>query len=200
MNQRQVKTGKKIYSLSGLDLSSFLSLFHILSFCSLMLIAGACTREKMDMSKLQPYEGPVLQAVDIETRYSDSARMVVKLNAPLRMGYQSGNQEFPKGILINFYNKKGENETRLTANTGFFDKSKNQYTARGNVIVTNLLENKQLKTEELHWTPADKKIFTKKFVTITTPKDIIKGQGLTATQDFSDYRIEKPNAVLTIEQ
>jgi hypothetical protein len=71
---------------------------------------------------------------------------------------------------------------------------------RGNVIVRNLQKGETLNTEELSWKPETKKIFTEKFVTITTADEILKGEGLDAMQDMTHYRIRKPLGVFSLKQ
>jgi hypothetical protein len=63
-----------------------------------------------------------------------------------------------------------------------------------------LKENKSLQTEELFWSPKDKKIYTDKFVIITTPTEIIKGEGLVANEDFSYYEIQKPTGIIALDE
>jgi hypothetical protein len=44
-------------------------------------------------------------------------------------------------------------------------------------------------TEKLFWTRNDGKVFTNDAVKITTRDEIILGEGLEATEDFSDLKI-----------
>jgi LPS export ABC transporter protein LptC len=124
----------------------------------------------------------------------------IRVSAPLQLEYESGNQEFPKGIQVDFFNEKEENYSRLTAKQAFYEKDKNEYTAKGDVVVENIENQEVLKTEELHWTPIKREIYTDKFVVITTPKEILKGNGLVAAQDFTSYEIKKPTGVFSVPE
>jgi len=135
-------------------------------------------------------------AKNIHTIFSDSARPKIDLAAPVQEEYISGNRTFPKGIAIWFYNDKGQKETRLTANRAYYDKATEIYTGRGNVIVENMTKNERLKTEELKWSRFDRRVYTDKFVRIETKEETLLGQGLTAAQDFSTYKILKPKGTL----
>ena len=118
----------------------------LLQLVSLFLIfLYSCDEPNKDLSKMKDYEGPIIEVTNVETLYSDSARVRVKLNAPVQWEYKSGDRDFPKGIIINFFDENGKNSAQLTANRGKFNKEKNLYTALGNVIVKNLLEQKKLK-------------------------------------------------------
>lgn len=174
---------------------------YILCWCFLsVLFLSSCAEVDSSALQKEKYEGPQVQAINVEIIYSDSAKVRVRLKAPLRIMWQTGNQDFPKGMTINFFNKKGENEARLTAQKGRYDKEKKRYTAMGDVVLVNLLRNEVLKTELLHWTPETRDIFTDKFVTITTPRDIIKGTGLKAKQDLTSYRIDYPTGIVAVDK
>lgn len=173
---------------------------HVFGFLLFCISLGACEDTLEQSKKIQPYEGPVSTIFEVETLFSDSAKLKIKLNAPLQLEYQNEDRSFPKGVMINFYNAKGQNHAQLTANKGRFIKKENRYEATGNVVVKNLLKKEQLNTEKLNWTPANQTIFTDEFVTITTKKEILKGNGLEARQDFSQYKILKPTGEFVIKQ
>ncbi len=162
------------------------------------LLCMACGDNAIDPSKNKPFEGPTMKTYDLVTNYSDSGRVKIRVKAPLQLEYQSGNQEFPKGISVDFFNQKEEIYSRLTAKQAFYEKDKNEYTAIGNVVVENITNKETLKTEELHWTPTKQEIYTDKAVTITTPKELLKGKGLVAAQDFGAYEIKKPTGVFAL--
>ena len=170
------------------------------SYCLLILLSACSIVSEDDLNKLKPYEGPMSRAYNLETRYSDSARLRVSLKAALQEEYKGGDQEFPKGILIFVYDKEGRKTTRLTANRGRYIKKKNKYVAIGNVVVVNLLKNEELRTEELHWTPTDRQIFTDERVTIKTPNELIKGTALKADESFTRYTIYKPDGTIKVKK
>jgi LPS export ABC transporter protein LptC len=159
----------------------------IIISCSLF----ACEDDK-SLDKVKPYKGAMIESYNIETLYSDSARLKMRMKAPKQLQHQSGDLEYPNGIEVVFFNTKKQESTRLTALKGFYDKQQNLYTATGKVIVKDLLENKTLKTEVLNWSPNQQKIYTDKFVVIENGPNIIKGEGFTANQDFQYYKILKP--------
>lgn len=166
--------------------------FSLFSLVFSILMLDSCGGIKEDPSKIKPYQGPMMKAFNTKTIYSDSAKVKIIVKAPIRLEYQNGNQNFPKGVEINFFNEKGENYTRLTSDKAKYNKEKNQYTAYTNVVVRNMEKQEKLNTEELHWNQQEKIVFTEKAVVITTPKEILKGTGLNASQDFTEYQIKHP--------
>ncbi|MES2386677.1 MAG: LPS export ABC transporter periplasmic protein LptC [Bacteroidota bacterium] len=162
------------------------------AFPILVLLFSSCTKPPEDLSKIRIYTGPVVTAHDIITTYTDSGALVVEMHAPLQTEYNDGDREFPQGILVNFYNEQHVLSSRLTARYARFDRATEIYIGTGDVVIENFLEHKKVNTEELRWNRSDKRVFTDKFVRITTPDGLLTGTGLTAAQDFSTYRILKP--------
>jgi LPS export ABC transporter protein LptC len=87
----------------------------------------------------------------------------------------------------------------VRANYGKYEKQKDAYFIRGNVVLNNEAKGETMKTEELHWDKQSRKIFTDKFVTIQTKDEILKGHGMEANQDFSKYKILKPSGVFSVQ-
>ncbi len=168
-------------------------------FLFFVLIFFACEPTKIS-PKEKPYKGAILKAFDVFTILSDSAKKKVSLKTPLQLEFIDGNQEFPKGIEVVYYDEKKQPYTRLTANYAQYFKTENRYVATGNVIVYNLQKKEELRTEELNWTPNNQKIYTQKFVTIQTPTEVLTGNGLTARQDFKEYIITNPTGRFNINK
>ena len=173
---------------------------RLLSFFFLVVALASCNAiDEDDVKKKVVYKGPISQSKDISTLYSDSARLQIKLSAPLQWQYENGDGVYPKGINMAFYDKTGRVTNTVRANYGKYDKQTDSYLARGNVVVINVIKDETLRTEELHWDKQRRKLFTDKFVTIQTPTDALKGHGMTANQDFSDWHILRPSGNITLK-
>jgi LPS export ABC transporter protein LptC len=146
------------------------------------------------------YKGPLTEAEKVEMFYSEKDRVKVKLIAAAVNEHQNGDQEFPKGVYIEFFDETGRLESTLRANEAYFFKEENQWRGRGNVEVKNMGKQEQLNTEELFWKPGDKKIFTDKFVTIRQQADVLYGKGLDAKEDLSDYTILDPEGEISVDE
>lgn len=156
-----------------------------------LLFLSSCEDDKK-MRNIKPYKGAMIESSFISTFYSDSAKLKMRIKADKQYQFQNGDLEYPQGVDIVFFNAQKKESSHLTAQKGFFDKAKNIYTATGKVVVTDLIEQKVLRTEVLHWSPNQYKIYTDKFVVIQSGPNIIKGEGFTANQDFKYYKILKP--------
>jgi LPS export ABC transporter protein LptC len=164
----------------------------------LCMVAFACS--KTEIKKPIEYEGPMREGENVEMFYTENDRIKVKMKAALVHEFQNGDQEFPKGIYLEFYDETGKMESVLSANNAYFFKEQDQWRGRGKVEVKNLLTNEQLNTEELFWKRSTQKIFTDKFVTIRQQGDVIYGNGLDAKQDLTDYEIIHPWGEKEIEE
>ncbi|WP_439880888.1 LPS export ABC transporter periplasmic protein LptC [Pontibacter sp. MBLB2868] len=167
------------------------------------LIAGfgfSCGDDLQDPDKEQKYKGPLIENHDVVTLYSDSARLLIKLQAPVQQEFENGDGVFPKGIYVEFYEKPGQMTSTLKANYARQERNKDIYQAKGNVVVNNLVKHEKLETEELFWDKNKAEIYTDKFVKITTAEEVLMGQGLRANQDFSRYRILKPTGIIDLKE
>jgi LPS export ABC transporter protein LptC len=146
------------------------------------------------------YEGPLSEAENVKMQYAEKDHVKVILTAAKILEFANGDQEFPEGIFIEFYDELGNKTSTLRANDAYFFKQENKWRGRGNVEVINTQKQEQLNTEELFWTPTDKKIFTEKFVTIKLQSEVLYGTGFEAKEDLSDYRIKDPSGDFTVDE
>lgn len=136
---------------------------------------------------------PTESGKDVEIIYSDSAKIKVKVFAPQFDNYNAQNprQELPKGVKVEFYGDSLKVRTKLTANYGIRYEQEKRVEVKNDVIVVNE-KGEELHTEHLIWDEASKEIHTDKYVRILTGGDVLEGNGLRASQDFSWYEIQNP--------
>jgi LPS export ABC transporter protein LptC len=155
--------------------------------------------DNKDLLNEEVYEGPVMEMQDISTMMSDSFQLVMKLEAPKRMDFDEGDVHYPEGLFLTYYDNE---EAICTFKSDFakYLKEENVWEGEGNVVVRNLENGDELNTEQLFWSPNEKKFYTEKFVTIVTEGEIHTGEGLEANEDFSSYKILKPSGTFTVEE
>jgi LPS export ABC transporter protein LptC len=164
-------------------------------------LAG-CT-EKEEAAKPIVYSGPLIETTNVETLVSDSARLQLRLTAPIEQQYENGDMLYRQSVHVQVYDKPG----KLVVNTmdakfGKLDKAKQLYTMRGDVRVANVPQQQTLRTEELFYDKLKHKIYTDTAmaVRIQTPTEVLTGYGMEASEDFSRYKIKRPVGTFTIEQ
>lgn len=153
-----------------------------------------------DAAKPILYEGALSEAEDVVMHYTEKDFLKVMLKAKKVLEFQNGDQEFPEGLYLEFYDETGKISSTLRANSAYFFKEENKWRGRGKVEVNNVDKGEQLSTEELFWMPKTEKIFTDKFVTIKLQNEVIYGTGFEANQDLSNYQIKNPEGEFVVEE
>ncbi len=171
---------------------------NIILILSVLFIS--CEENKEKIKQLEAYHGPLVMTDSATTLFSDSAVVVAKIFSPKMLEYEDGNREYPDGVILTFYDKKGEEYSSIKANRVLYRKEKDLYIGYGDVVVENLIKKEKLNTEELHWKQKEEEIYTDKKIRIETSEDILLGVGLEAKQDLSYYKILKPTGTLSLEE
>lgn len=107
--------------------------------------------------------------------------------------------EMKHGIKAIFFNDSLQVQSTLHAKYGKYFEQNGNVLVRDSVVVYNI-KKEQLNTEELVWNEKIQKFYTDKFVKITTPTQVIYGDGLESNQDFSDYTILKVKGIIGISK
>lgn len=159
----------------------------------LMSIAIISCEEKVKEPSQLVSDGeglPVETIRGLETLYSDSGKVKVRVKAPLY--YKTTDNQtvttLPKGIRIEFYNNEMKIESELTADWAVHKENERVWEARNKVVVINK-KGERLDTERLVWDERKERLTSDRDVKITTSEEIIYGGGFEANQDFSNYRI-----------
>lgn len=167
------------------------------------LLSAGCQKADEVAAKPIDYQGPTIETRNVLMLVSDSARLRVRLTAPLEQGFESGDRVYPKGVQLTFMDKEGETVINtITGKYGRFERNKGLYSMRGDVRVTNVPKQQRLNTEEAFYDQNKASIYTKPEteIKVTTPTEVLTGRGLTANQDFSRYRILTPTGVFTVQE
>jgi LPS export ABC transporter protein LptC len=165
-------------------------------------LAAACQPKEQEAPRVV-YNGPLMETDNVVTLLSDSARLHIRLTAPLEQRFENSDILYPKGVTVTFYDKKGKLIINtLVAKWGKFDNAQQLYIMRGAVKVANVPQQQTLDTEELFYNRGRQKIYTDSamFVRVQTPTEVLTGNGLTANQDFSRYGIHQPKGVFSLAE
>ncbi len=159
--------------------------------------------EKKTIGPSLVYKGPVMETTNVLELFSDSAKLKMRLTAPLEQRYENNDVVYTKGLSVTFFDKDSKTVINtLTARYGKYEQNKNVFTMRGSVVVANVPEQQKLFTEELFFDRGKQLIYTtpQMFVKVLTPTERLTGTGLTANQNFSSYRITHPEGVFAVDQ
>ncbi len=130
-------------------------------------------------------------AEKVTIEYTDSGLLRARVFSPILVAVKRSQNPFlemNKGLKVDFYDQRGRIESYMTAEYGISYPDEKRIVVRNNVEILNV-KGERLNTEELHWQQDSGKIYTDRFVRITTRDQIITGTGLISDQAFSDWEI-----------
>lgn len=139
---------------------------------------------------------------EVEALYSDFGKVKARLTAP-EMNHiddpKTPYTELPSGLKLYFFSDSLTVESHLTAGYGISYDRSDEMIARNNVVITNINGDK-LETDELIWNQKTERISSEKFVRISTPDEIIFGDGFESNQDISNYKIKKIRGTIRLRE
>jgi len=163
----------------------------------------ACTTDLEKVNELSDAEHvPSLRIVDGKGKLTENGVMKAKFAAPLVLQYNFAAEkytDFPEGIELYRYNDTLGLEASVNADKAVYYDYKNLWEATGNVRVRNT-KGELLETEKLYWDTHEKRIYTDRWVRITTPDAIINGEGLNSDEQFINWEVLKiSNSYIYVE-
>ena len=104
-----------------------------------------------------------------------------------------------KGVRIEVYDSMLTVQTTVTAKYARWYEGQGNVLMRDSVRISNI-KGERLETEELVWNEKTKKFFTEKPIHIVTPTQDLRGTGMEANQDFSEYKITTLQGSVNVEK
>lgn len=138
---------------------------------------------------------------NVEITFTENGILQVKLYAPTLIKFEGEDayMEMPNQVELKFFNGNGTVSSELTADYGINFEKRKTMKAVGNVVLQNR-KGEKLNAEELNWDQNNKRIYSDKFVKITTENDTLMGDGFESNEDFSEYKILKPKGESSINK
>lgn len=161
-----------------------------------------CRNEISEIKAItDPQRLPVQTNLNSSYLLTEKGKIRNKLTA-VKLDRYSGENDYleaSEGFTVIFYDTLEREEARLQAVHGIYQEKEKRLTAREKVELFNLRGDK-LETEEIVFLLDSARIFTDKFVTITTESGVIYGKGLESNESFTRYRIIKPYGDLFMKE
>ena len=142
------------------------------------------------------------KAEDVTILYSDNGHVKMKLYAKEFVKNDVAKPPYTdmrKGLKVEFFNDSMQVESTLDAKYARYYEKQGNILIRDSIVIVNK-KGEKLNTEELVWNQSAKKLFTEKFVKITTPTQVMYGDGLEANEDFTWYRILNPKGIVAVDK
>jgi len=161
--------------------------------------------EKGDIEKVNTITSelntPNISIINTEIIYSEQALIKVKVTSKELNRYleiENPYTEFPKGLLVEFYDSTGVSTSFIRANYCIYDETEKIWTAKNDVESVNT-DGDTLNTEFLIWNQVTRRVYSDQYVRITNKDGIIHGKGFEANQDFSDWKILGSSGTISVQ-
>lgn len=178
---------------------AFLALFVV----ALMVFVGCKPNNPAVLSAIEKMEEqPTLLVIDLSTTVSDSGKIKYKLITPELLEYDNKSEpymEFKQGLEITSFDDKMQVNAEIKGNYAKRYTKKDLWVLRNDVQARNL-EGSLINTEELYWDRNSKRIYSDKFIKITSKSEVITGIGFESNEDFTKYKILKVNGIIDISE
>jgi len=175
-----------------------LSPYNFFVFVLTICLSLSCSNDLKDIQALTPDELANTEwAKNVEILYSDSAIVRLRLNAPIMLNkqeQQKPKREFPDGISVDFFDANQFQTSELTAKYAEYLELQKYIVLKDSIVLWNY-KNEQLETEELIWDEKDGRIYSNKFVKITTPTEVILGYGFSSNMEFTAWEIDSVSGI-----
>lgn len=168
-----------------------------------VLVAGMCVSCKNDLDNVAAVEVPKAAANRVTTNaeylFTDSGRVRNRLRSGRIAEWSSEPKrtELSEGLELSFYTPDGAVNSVLTARRGVIVPGEKRMEVSEEVVFINA-KGERLETEQLTWDQDSSRVFTDRAVRIQRGGDIIHGQGLVASEDFSWYTISRITGILDV--
>ncbi len=174
--------------------------FLIFSFFLLI----ACNDDvKTGKDSVSKKDALIENAKNVELLYSDSAIVRIRVQGARLLNHisrENPHEEFPDGVKIDFFDGQQKQTSVLTGKYAIRYPSKNQVIIRDSCVWKSISSQEKLESFELIWDENLQKVYSNKLVVITTPTEKIWGYGFETNQDFTRWKINKPQGRLAVDK
>ncbi|WP_276134710.1 LPS export ABC transporter periplasmic protein LptC [Polluticoccus soli] len=178
------------------------SLFIVAGSVGILSIAS-CKNDPKEIDRLVTKHSPQEdRAEDVTILYSEHGHLKARLYAKEFIRNEVAKPPFTdmkKGLKVEFFDDSLKVESVLTARYARYYEKQENVLIRDSIVVVNK-KGERLNTEELVWNQSIRKFYTEKFVRITTPTQVMYGDGLEANEDFSWYEIKNPKGIVQVNK
>ena len=168
-----------------------------------MLILNACTNSLNDIKKIASAEDekPISRSMGVDVIYSDSAKVKAHLTTPLMIEHTDDAKpykEMPNGVNIIFYDEDMKQKGMITSDYAVERDKENIIEFRKNVVATNS-EGETFRSEELIYDETNKKLYSKKDVTITMNSgNVFRGTGFNSNESLYPWHIDNSTGIIHV--
>ena len=169
----------------------------------IIMLFTSCEKSNIEKINTLTHEinAPNISIINTEIIYTENAKLkaIVRSKEINRyLNIENPYTEFPKGILVEFYDSIQKSTSFIRANYCIYDETEKLWTAENDVVAVSE-EGDTLNTEFLIWDQQKEKIYSDQYVRITNKEGVIHGKGFEANQDFTNWTIKGSSGIMNIK-
>ena len=161
-------------------------------------VVYSCKGKLAEAEAINIKETPVQIVDDMFIVQSKNGQIQLRAQAPLMEKYEKDSlsyELFPEGFFVYGYTDEGLLETEIVADNAKHmkhDNGEESWSAFGNVVVKNLINQEVMETDTLYWDQKNEKLYTHCYVRMFSPKGFLQGYGMESDQRARNSIIFKP--------
>jgi LPS export ABC transporter protein LptC len=161
-------------------------------------VVYSCKGKLAEAEAINIKETPVQIVDDMFIVQSKNGQIQLRAQAPLMEKYEKDSlsyELFPEGFFVYGYTDEGLLETEIVADNSKHmkhDNGEESWSAFGNVVVKNLINQEVMETDTLYWDQKNEKLYTHCYVRMYSPKGFLQGYGMESDQRARNSIIFKP--------
>ena len=161
-------------------------------------VVYSCKGKLAEAEAVNMDEIPMQTVDDMFIVQSKNGVIQMRAQAPLMEKYEKDSlsyELFPEGFFVYGYADDGLLETEIIADNAKHvkhDNGEETWSAFGNVVVKNLINQEVMETDTLYWDQKNEKIYTHCYVRMYSPKGFLQGYGMESDQRARNSIIFKP--------
>lgn len=128
--------------------------------------------------------------VGMEQFVTDAGQRKAVLRADTALVFEDSAKAHLKKVDMKLYDEAGAEAAQLTSRQGEFNNSTQAMVARGKVLLVTRGENaRTIETEELHYDPNTKRVWSTVATTMRSKDGVVNGSGFEADDRFENVRV-----------
>ena len=146
----------------------------------------ACSRKLREAESLNIKEVPVQSLDDMFAVQTKNGKVVMRIEADKMSRFETDTstyETFPLGFAVYGYTDEGLLETVIISDDARHEvdkarKKKDLWSAFGNVMIHNVINQETMETDTIYWDQANNEIYTDCYVKMYSPDGFMQGYGM----------------------
>ena len=161
-------------------------------------VVYSCKGKLSEVESKNIAETPVQTVDDMFIIQTNNGKIQMRAEAPLMERYENDSlsyELFPKGFHVYGYTDEENLETEIIADNAKhlqYKDGRETWSAFGNVVVKNLINQETMETDTLYWDQENEKIYTHCYVRMYSPDGFAQGYGMESDQRARDTELFNP--------